>query len=120
MFDPNRKLNPVQKVLTASQYKKLVKNHNQKLQDGAEATKPVVKFFGGAATWLLTELDPETGDAYGLCDLGMGYPELGYVSLVEICERKGFPWIERDLHFKPTKTLVEYQDLANDKGLVGC
>ena len=30
------------------------------------------------ATWLLTELDPVEPDrAFGLCDLGLGYPELG-------------------------------------------
>ena len=35
---------------------------------------PVVKLFtpDGAATWLLTELDPEDPDrAFGLCDLGL-------------------------------------------------
>ena len=44
--------------------------------------KPVVKLFTPDAqcTWLLTELDPDGGLAFGLCDLGMGEPELGYVS----------------------------------------
>ena len=33
------------------------------------------------ATWLLTEIDPDDHDhAFGLCDLGQGFPELGYVS----------------------------------------
>jgi hypothetical protein len=43
---------------------------------------PVVKLFvpWGAATWLLSELDPEDEDiAFGLCDLGFGCPELGSV-----------------------------------------
>ena len=48
--------------------------------------KPVVKFFGGGAcTWLITEMDPADDDTlYGLCDLGLSDPELGYVSLEEL------------------------------------
>ena len=48
---------------------------------------PVVKLFcpWGGATWLLTELGTEDRDlAFGLCDLGMGSPELGYVRLSEL------------------------------------
>ena len=48
---------------------------------------PVVKLFtpDANATWLLTELDPVDEDcAFGLCDLGLGFPELGYASLNEI------------------------------------
>ena len=71
---------------------------------------PVVKLFtpDAGCTWLLTEIDPEDPDiAFGLCDLGMGCPELGSVSLSELESvrgRLGLP-IERDLHFTPTKTL---------------
>ena len=53
---------------------------------------PVVKLFipDAGATWLLTELDPKGPDlAFGLCDLGVGYPELGYVRLSEILEVRG-------------------------------
>ncbi|MGX8013695.1 DUF2958 domain-containing protein [Mesorhizobium sp. ORM8.1] len=79
--------------------------------------KPVVKLFHpcGGATWLLSELDPADPDiAFGLCDLGFGEPELGYVSLSEIESVEG-PLgigIERDLHFTATKTLTEYADEA--------
>jgi hypothetical protein len=54
--------------------------------DDALDFKPVVKLFTPDAqyTWLLTELDPDGGLAFGLCDLGLGCPELGYVSLIEI------------------------------------
>jgi Protein of unknown function (DUF2958) len=43
--------------------------------------QPVVKLFAPDAqcTWLLTELDADTDLAFGLCDLGLGEPELGYV-----------------------------------------
>lgn len=43
---------------------------------------PVIKLFtpDAGATWLLTELDPDDPDiAFGLCDLGLGNPELGSV-----------------------------------------
>jgi hypothetical protein len=78
---------------------------------------PVVKLFtpDAGCTWLLTEIDPEDPDiAFGLCDLGMGFPELGSVSLSELASvrgRLGLP-VERDLHFTPTKTLSAYADEA--------
>ncbi|WP_315718278.1 MULTISPECIES: DUF2958 domain-containing protein [unclassified Bradyrhizobium] len=84
--------------------------------------KPAVKLFfpWGAATWLLTELDPENTDiAFGLCDLGMGCPELGYVSLEEMERvRFGGLGIERDLHFVADKTLSAYADEAHRLGRI--
>ncbi|MGB6947092.1 MAG: DUF2958 domain-containing protein [Bryobacteraceae bacterium] len=80
---------------------------------------PVVKLFtpDAGCTWLLTEIDPENPDiAFGLCDLGMGYPELGSVSLAELADvrgRLGLP-IERDLHFKADKRLSAYADEARE------
>jgi hypothetical protein len=44
----------------------------------------VVKLFTPdvGAIWLLTEIDPDDHDhAFGLCDLGLGAPEIGWVSL---------------------------------------
>ncbi len=75
--------------------------------------RPVVKLFTpwGSATWLLSELDQD-GIAFGLCDLGMGEPELGYVDLKELADLRG-PFglrVERDLHFKAEMTLTEYAD----------
>ena len=75
--------------------------------------RPVVKLFtpDGAATWLLTEIDPAYQDiVFGLCDLGMGCPELGSVSLAEIAAIRGqfgLP-VERDRHFKASKTISAY------------
>jgi glycine/D-amino acid oxidase-like deaminating enzyme len=82
-----------------------------------------VKLFcpWGGATWLLTELDPQDPDiAFGLCDLGMGEPELGNVSLSEIAAVRGPGGltIERDLHFKPEKTLQGYADEARELGRI--
>ena len=84
---------------------------------------PVVKLFcpWGAATWLLSELDPEDEDiAFGLCDLGMGSPELGSVRLSEIAAIRGPGGltIERDQHFKPTKSLTAYAAEARLAGRI--
>ena len=85
---------------------------------GAIDFEPVVKIFipDGNATWLLTELDPNGHLAFGLCDLGKGEPELGYVSLHELAAARGplgLP-LERDLHFAPTRTLSAYAELARE------
>ena len=78
---------------------------------------PVVKLFtpDAGCTWLISELDPEEPDiAFGLCDLGMGYPELGYVSLAELASVRGpmgLP-VERDLHFTATHPLSVYAHAA--------
>lgn len=82
---------------------------------GKENQKPVVKFFNpcGAGTWLISEIDEDGDTLFGLCDLGMGCPELGYVSLSEL---KGIKLrfglgIERDLHWNGEKTLMEYLEM---------
>ncbi|MEZ5661325.1 MAG: DUF2958 domain-containing protein [Burkholderiaceae bacterium] len=82
---------------------------------------PVVKLFtpDAGATWLLTEIDPDDHDhAFGLCDLGLGMPEIGWVSLGELATvrgRLGLP-IERDLSFRAEKKLSAY---ARDARLAG-
>lgn len=84
---------------------------------------PVVKLFtpDAGCTWLLTELDPEDPDiAFGLCDLGMGHPELGCVSISELESvrgKLGLP-VERDLHFAATKTISAYAAEARARGSV--
>jgi hypothetical protein len=82
---------------------------------------PVVKYFDptGAATWLITELMPDEPDIlFGLCDLGMGCPELGYVSLAELQSVKGRLGlgIERDLYFAPRFPLSVYAEAAHGAG----
>jgi hypothetical protein len=86
--------------------------------DDAIDFKPVIKLFTPDAqcTWLLTELDPDGGLAFGLCDLGLGEPELGYVSLVELASvrgKLGLP-VERDLHFEADKSISAYAEEARE------
>lgn len=84
---------------------------------------PIVKLFtpDGAATWLISETDLEDPDRlYGLCDLGLGFPELGYVSLAEISAVRGqlgLP-VERDLHFVADKPLSAYAEEARKQGRI--
>ena len=82
---------------------------------------PVVKFFDptGAATRLITEMMPDEPDIlFGLCDLGMGCPELGYVSLAELQSVKGRLGlgIERDLYFTARFPLSVYARAAQIAG----
>lgn len=107
------------KLLTKEIERKLREN-SAKRPDAANV-KPVLKLFNpcGAATWLFTELDAD-GILYGLCDLGMQSPELGYASLAEI-ESVRLPFglkIERDLHFTASKTLAEYAEDARNTGRI--
>jgi Protein of unknown function (DUF2958) len=80
---------------------------------------PVVKLFNpvGAATWLLTEIDPDDETvAWGLCDLGMGFPEFGTVSLTELANYRGRLGlgIERDLYFEARGPISAYIAAANE------
>lgn len=84
---------------------------------------PVVKLFtpDAGATWLLTEVDPDEPDiAFGLADLGMGFPEMGRVSLMELSEVRGMMKlpIEQDLHFRATQRLSEYAKEARMAGRI--
>ncbi|WP_027015161.1 DUF2958 domain-containing protein [Comamonas composti] len=99
----------------------LLANGRESLQNPDFDPAPVVKLFtpDAGATWLLTEIDPDDHDhAFGLCDLGLGMPEIGWVSLQGIAAlrgRLGLP-VERDLHFQTEKRLSGY---ARDARLAG-
>jgi Protein of unknown function (DUF2958) len=70
-------------------------------------------------TWLLTELGLDD-IAFGLCDLGLGCPELGFVSMHELRDLRG-PWglpIERDMHFEADKPISAYADEARAHGRI--
>ena len=102
-------------LITAEQRERMLANSRRLRED--DDPMPVVKLFtpDAQATWLLSELDPDDdGIAFGVCDLGVGCPELGYVSLTEIANVRGplgLP-VERDLHFRPDKTIGAYAEEA--------
>lgn len=100
---------------------------NGHLQQDAEGRsvdfEPVVKLFtpDSGATWLLTEIDPDNTDiAFGLCDLGLGCPELGYVSLTEMGAVRGrFGLsVELDRYFRADKPLSAYAAAARSAGRI--
>lgn len=73
------------------------------------------------ATWLLTEIDPDDEDrAFGLCDLGLGMPEVGWVSLSQLAALRGpmgLP-IERDEWFVANAELSVYAASARLDGRI--
>ena len=99
------------KLLTKDLERRLVQNFMLN-QNGEHDFRPVAKFFGGTlATWLVTEYDPETQMFFGLCDLGLGEPELGYVSRAELESIRFPPFglpVERDRWWEAKMTLSEY------------
>ncbi len=105
------------KLLPKSILDRLVANFRENQQSLSEADHwPVVKLFTPDAlfTWLFTEFDPIEELFFGLCDLGMGFPELGYVSLAELSELRGaigLP-VERDRHWQARGTLSAYAEAA--------
>jgi hypothetical protein len=82
----------MQTLITKLIRKRLIENHKKAIEvrstlddDGNEQDidfAPALKLFcpWNNATWLITELDPETNIAFGLGDIGTGFPELGYIS----------------------------------------
>lgn len=78
---------------------------------------PVVRLHipGTNATWLISEVDPDDPDrVFGLCDLGLGSPELGFVSLSEMLALKDSLGIsvERDATFVADRSIAAYADAA--------
>ncbi|MFZ3259233.1 MAG: DUF2958 domain-containing protein [Thiobacillus sp.] len=112
-----------QHLITDEQRAQLLANGRASAEGQDIDPLPIVKLFtpDAHATWLLTELDPEDGDtAFGLCDIGIGMPELGTVRISELASIVGplkLP-IERDLYFVAQRTLSDYARLARINGSI--
>jgi Protein of unknown function (DUF2958) len=84
---------------------------------------PVAKFYypASAANWLITEMIPQRQDIlFGLCDLGFGFPELGYLSLGQLERIEGALdlRVERDLSFEAKHPLSVYAEAATIQGAI--
>jgi len=83
---------------------------------------PVVKLctLDAGAVWLLTDLDTDGDRAYGLCDAGIGTPELGHVSLKALEAMRGPRGMRvvADPHFKPKQSLSVYASDAMRDGSI--
>ncbi|MEP7170125.1 MAG: DUF2958 domain-containing protein [Bacteroidota bacterium] len=101
------------KLFTKEQYDQLIKNGSP--QHSGKDHDPVVKLFTPDAdcTWLITEIVDEDR-AFGLCDLGHGFPELGYLSISEIANLRGHLGLpaERDLFFEAKYPISVYTEAA--------
>lgn len=115
------------KLLTKELREKLLANGREQAKvRGTKAERdfwPVVKFFypAGAATWLATELDPDDQDlAFGLADMGQGFPELGSFRISELQRFSGRfgLGIERDRFFTAKAPLSRYADAAREAGCI--
>lgn len=73
---------------------------------------PVVKLYTPDAglVWLLVDLDADGDQAYGLCDAGTGFPELGTVSLSALAGVRGPQGLRivADRQFKARQPLSAY------------
>ena len=110
-------------LLPAAAVERLLDNGRRIARTGDDDLEPAVKLFTPDAncTWLLVSIDPDAPDvAYGLCDLGLGCPEVGSVSIAELRTVRGavgLP-VERDVHFVPEGTLGFYAEKARRFGTI--
>jgi hypothetical protein len=104
------------KFFTEEQEAKLLENGHEDNRDQDHA--PVVKLHlpGTRCAWLLNELLPhEPGIAFGLCDLGLGFPELGYVSLEELAAINiNDMTVQRDEYFEAKYPMSVYAQAARN------
>lgn len=96
-----------------SEFAELIKNMPKTYEQDGKGDEAIVTlhYFRGGMDWFITEKDMEAEQiqAFGYCDLGMGFPELGYVSIVELLENN----VELDIYFTP-KTLREVKAERGD------
>jgi hypothetical protein len=103
------------KGLTKKETQKLLLNSKESTaHEGGLDHRPVVKYFYMQATWLISEMD-QTGMCFGLCDLGHGFPEIGYVDSVELNSLTSFGGLQKDKHFKAEELLSHYAQKARQE-----
>lgn len=104
-------------LLTVPLREKLIANFRETEANYGESDHwPVVRFFtpDAAATWLITEFNPEEQLFFGLCDFGLGFPELGDVALGDLLAVRGqlgLP-VERDRHWTAKGPISAYLNAA--------
>lgn len=108
--------------LTEKQREQMLINGVARVRGENSDPYPVVKLYtpGADATWVLTALDADGDRAYGLIDMGTGFPELGEVSLSMLAGIKGpggLPVVV-EANYKPRKRLSAYVADALRDGMV--
>ncbi len=114
---------PTESLVTDEQRAQLLANGHARVADAQADLWPVARLFtpDAHATWLLTALDPADGNtAWGLCDVGIGMPEVGSIKLSDLAAIVGpqrMP-VRRDLHFHAARPMSEYLRLAQANGSI--
>ncbi|MDO4644040.1 MAG: DUF2958 domain-containing protein, partial [Cardiobacteriaceae bacterium] len=100
----------IETLFTPEQLAALQQNHRESRRKGHDP-QPIVhlRIPGNSCQWLITEID-EDNICFGLCDLGMGFPELGYISLDEILDCTNALYCEP--RFRAKAPLSKYTEKA--------
>ena len=105
----------VENLLGATRLAALRENSKHCHKQGHDP-QPVAHLYlpGSNHQWLLTDLHTHDDVAFGLCDLGAGFPELGYVDLREVLAATASVNAELrcNLAFRPVAPLSEYAEQA--------
>lgn len=109
-------------LLNDAQRTRMLSNGEARTRDRTFDPFPVVKLYtlDAGAVWLLADLDADGDSAFGLCDAGLGSPELGDVSLTALEAMRGPRGMRvvADLDFAPSRTLSAYFAAAVKDGSV--
>ena len=108
----------VSTLITKTQERQLLSNH-AKAELTGESTAPVVKWFSNYGRWIFSEYDGQDR-LFGLCDLGIGMPEAGWVSISELIgvHAENNMLLERDLYWRKVSgtNLSDYARAARREG----
>ncbi len=111
-------------LFCTEQWEQLVRNGRtsaEKEQDHPPVVRIVTVNLLPQMAWVLSEILPDELDVgFGVCDLGRGFPELGYVSLQEVvtaCANRGVV-LMRDPSFQPKGTISQVAQEARARGSV--
>lgn len=78
-------------IVTPEELAELAQNARRSVEQPGYDPVPVAAFHApdGPQIWLLTEIADDGDTAYGLCDMGVGCPEPGEVSLAWLASLRG-------------------------------
>jgi len=110
-------------LLTEPQRSQMLANGAARVGGGENVDPfPVVKLYtlDAGLVWLLAALGPDGDQAYGLCDAGTGFPEVGTVSLSALEGVRGPQGLRivADPHFTARQPLSAYAADARRDGSI--
>jgi len=109
-------------LITDAQRQQLLDNGAARARQQVTDPYPVVKLYtpDAGAVWLLTELAADGNLAFGLCDAGLGAPELAHVALSDLEKMRGPRGLAvvPDSHFAARQPLSAYYRQALRDGSI--